>query len=113
MEQRVEEVCLEQLENIGKDKIMAGNGVAVDNEVFREEIEVGANIKPIHPDLPVVNPSVSVSVSAPTVNLGALPGTVSPTIVGIPTITAPVVAVPTAPAGVSVSVTNPSSCLIR
>ena len=95
--------------NIGKDKIMAGNGVAVDNEVFRETIEVGANIKPIQPDLPVVNPSISVNASAPSVNLGALPGTVTPTIVGIPTITAPVVAVPVAPAGVSVSVTTPSA----
>ena len=95
--------------NIGKDKIMSGNGVAVDNEVFREEIEVGANIKPIQPDLPVVNPNISVSASAPTVNLGILPGTVTPTIVGIPTVTAPVVIPPTAPAGVSVSVTTPAA----
>ncbi|MDU1911291.1 hypothetical protein, partial [Fusobacterium sp.] len=95
--------------NIGKDKIMAGNGVAVDNEVFRETIEVGANIKPIQPDLPVVNPSISVTASAPSVNLGGLPGTVTPAIVGIPTITAPVVAVPVAPAGVSVTVTTPAA----
>ncbi len=65
--------------------------VAVDTEVFREEIEVGANIKPIQPDLPVVNPSIFRTASAPTVNLGILPGTVTPTIVGIPTVTAPVV----------------------
>ena len=95
--------------NIGKDKIMAGNGVAVDNEVFRETIEVGANIKPIEPELPIINPSVSVSVSAPTVNLGALPGTVSPTMPTMPTVTAPVVAVPTPPSGVSVSVTTPGA----
>ena len=49
--------------NVGKDKIMSGNGVAVDNEVFRETIEVGANIKPIEPELPMINPSVSVSIS--------------------------------------------------
>ncbi|WP_462425965.1 autotransporter-associated N-terminal domain-containing protein [Fusobacterium varium] len=95
--------------NIGKDKIMSGNGVAVDTEVFRETIEVGANIKPIHPSLPLVNPSVSVNVSAPTVNLGALPGTVSPTIVGVPTISAPSISAPSAPTGVSVSVSTPSA----
>ncbi|MEQ3308893.1 autotransporter-associated N-terminal domain-containing protein, partial [Fusobacterium varium] len=95
--------------NIGKDKIMSGNGVAVDTEVFRETIEVGANIKPIHPSLPLVNPSVSVNVSAPTVNLGALPGTVSPTIVGVPTISAPSISAPSAPSGVSVSVSTPSA----
>ena len=95
--------------NVGKDKIMSGNGVAVDNEVFRETIEVGANIKPIEPELPMINPSVSVSVSAPTVNLGALPGTVSPTMPTMPTVTAPVVAVPTAPSGVNVSVTTPGA----
>ena len=95
--------------NIGKDKIMSGNGVAVDNEVFRETIEVGANIKPIEPELPVINPSVSVSVSAPTVSLGTLPGTVSPTMPTMPTITAPVVSVPTPPNGVSVSVATPAA----
>ena len=95
--------------NVGKDKIMSGNGVAVDNEVFRETIEVGANIKPIEPELPMINPSVSVSVSAPTVNLGALPGTVSPTMPTMPTVTAPVVAVPTPPSGVNVSVTTPGA----
>ncbi|WP_462424522.1 autotransporter-associated N-terminal domain-containing protein, partial [Fusobacterium ulcerans] len=95
--------------NIGKDKIMSGNGVGVDNEVFREEIEVGANIKPIEPELTVINPSVSVSVSAPIVNLDALPGTISPTMPTMPTVTAPVVAVPTAPSGVNVSVTTPGA----
>ena len=95
--------------NIGKDKIMSGNGVAVDTEVFRETIEVGANIKPIEPELPVINPSVSVSVSAPTVSLGTLPGTVSPTMPTMPTITVPVVSVPTPPNGVSVSVATPAA----
>ena len=95
--------------NVGKDKIMAGNGVAVDTEVFRETIEVGANIKPIEPELPIINPSVSVNVSTPTVNLGALPGTVSPTIVGVPTISAPSISAPSAPTGVSVSVSTPSA----
>ena len=95
--------------NVGKDKIMAGNGVAVDTEVFRETIEVGANIKPIEPELPIINPSVSVNVSTPTVNLGALPGTVSPTMPTMPTITAPVVSIPSSPSGVSVSITTPAA----
>ena len=95
--------------NIGVDKILEGNGVAVDNEVFRETIEVGANIKLIQPDLPVVNPNISVTASAPEVNLGTLPGTITPTIVNIPTITSPIVTVPTAPAGVSVTVSTPSA----
>ncbi len=55
MEQRVEKVCLRASENIGKDKITSGNGVAVDTEVFREEIEVGANIVPVEPVLPEIN----------------------------------------------------------
>ena len=95
--------------NVGKDKIMAGNGVAVDTEVFRETIEVGANIKPIEPELPIINPSVSVNVSTPTVNLGVLPGTVSPTMPTMPTITAPVVSIPSSPSGVSVSITTPAA----
>ena len=95
--------------NIGKDKIMAGNGVAVDTEVFRETIEVGANIKPIEPELPIINPSISVNVSAPIVNLGALPGTVSPTMPTMPTITAPIVSIPSTPTGVSVSVATPAA----
>ena len=50
--------------------MLAGNGVVVDNEVFRETIEVGANIKPVEPVLPTISPNVSVNVSAPVVNLG-------------------------------------------
>ena len=95
--------------NIGKDKVIAGNGVVVDNEVFRETIEVGANIKPIEPVLPTINPNVSVNVSAPVVNLGALPGTVSPTMPSISTVTAPVVIPPTAPGNLSVNVSTPSA----
>ena len=95
--------------NIGKDKVIAGNGVVVDNEVFRETIEVGANIKPVEPVLPTINPNVSVNVSAPVVNLGALPGTVSPTMPSISTVTAPVVIPPTAPGNLSVNVSTPSA----
>ena len=95
--------------NSATDKVMGGNGFAVDDTVFRETIEVGANIKPVQPDLPVVNPNISVTASAPEVNLGTLPGTVTPTIVNIPTITSPIVTVPTAPAGVSVTVSTPSA----
>ena len=95
--------------NIGKDKVIAGNGVVVDNEVFRETIEVGANIKPVEPVLPTINPNVSVNVSAPVVNLGALPGTVSPTMPSISTVTAPVVIPTTAPGNLSVNVSTPSA----
>ena len=95
--------------NPGVDKLLDGNGVAVDDEVFREEIEVGANIKPIQPELPLVNPSISVSASAPTVILGALPGTVTPTVASIPSVTAPTITAPAAPGGVSVTVTTPSA----
>ena len=95
--------------NIGKDKLMAGNGVAVDTEVFRETIEVGANIKPVEPVLPEINPSVSVNVSAPTITLGGLPSTVAPVVDGGGTITAPSLGTITAPSGVTVSVATPGA----
>ena len=95
--------------NIGKDKLMAGNGVAVDTEVFRETIEVGANIKPVEPVLPEINPSVSVNVSAPTITLGGLPSTVAPVVDGGGTITAPSLGAITPPSGVTVSVATPGA----
>ncbi|BBA51194.1 putative autotransporter [Fusobacterium varium] len=95
--------------NIGKDKIMAGNGVAVDNTVFREEINLGANIIPIEPDLPVVNPEISINISEPTVNLGVLPGTVSISPITISTITPPTVIPPSAPVGISLTVSTPDA----
>ncbi|MDU1893016.1 MAG: hypothetical protein E6767_20250, partial [Dysgonomonas sp.] len=95
--------------NIGKDKIMAGNGVAVDDTVFREEINLGANIIPIEPDLPVVNPEISINISEPTVNLGVLPGTVSISPITISTITPPTVIPPSAPVGISLTVTTPDA----
>ncbi|WP_339099796.1 autotransporter-associated N-terminal domain-containing protein [Fusobacterium ulcerans] len=95
--------------NIGKDKLMAGNGVAVDTEVFRETIEVGANIKPVEPVLPQINPSVSVNVSAPTITLGGLPSTVGLTVSGGGSITAPSGVTITAPSGVTVSVATPGA----
>ena len=84
--------------NIGKDKIMSGNGVAVDNEVFRETIEVGANIKPIEPELPVINPSVSVSVSVAT-----------PAAVDKITVTAPTITTPTTPSDKVITVKTPTA----
>ena len=57
--------------NIGKDKIMSGNGVAVDNESFSEKINLGANIKPLNPELPIIKPNISVNVSTPNVSLGS------------------------------------------
>ncbi|WP_302428180.1 autotransporter-associated N-terminal domain-containing protein [Fusobacterium varium] len=85
--------------NIGKDKIMSGNGVAVDTEVFREEIEVGANIVPIEPILPEINKTINVAVGIPTIG-------------GIPSLTTPTVTPPTAPATISsptISVTTPGA----
>ncbi|WP_462424807.1 autotransporter-associated N-terminal domain-containing protein [Fusobacterium sp. THCT13E1] len=85
--------------NIGKDKIMAGNGVAVDTEVFREEIEVGANIVPIEPILPEINKTINVTVGVPTIG-------------GIPSLTSPTVTAPTAPGAIippTISVTIPGA----
>ena len=95
--------------NSGTDKILEGNGFAVDDTVFRETIEVGANIKLIQPDLPIVNPNISVTASAPEVNLGVLPKTINPAIASVPTVTAPVIAAPIPPGGVSVTVSTPSA----
>ncbi|MDH6459366.1 hypothetical protein M2102_003017, partial [Fusobacterium sp. PH5-7] len=95
--------------NIGKDKIMSGNGVAVDNESFSETINLGANIKPLNPELPIIEPNISVNVSTPNVNLGSLPGTVVPGVVTIPTVTTPTLILPGAPTPVSVSVSTPSA----
>ncbi len=95
--------------NIGKDKIMSGNGVAVDNESFSETINLGANIKPLNPELPIIKPDISVNVSTPNVSLGSLPGTVVPGVVTIPTVTTPTLILPGAPTPVSVSVSTPSA----
>ncbi|WP_130890193.1 autotransporter-associated N-terminal domain-containing protein [Fusobacterium ulcerans] len=95
--------------NIGKDKIMSGNGVAVDNESFSETINLGANIKPLNPELPVIEPNINVSASTPTVNLGTLPGTVVPGVVTIPTVMTPTLVLPGTPATVSVNVSTPSA----
>ena len=95
--------------NIGKDKLMAGNGVAVDTEVFRETIEVGANIKPVEPVLPEINPSVSVNVSAPEVTLSGLPDSIEVVVTGIGGITLPSIGSPTPPGSLSVNVSTPST----
>ncbi|WP_462424912.1 autotransporter-associated N-terminal domain-containing protein [Fusobacterium sp. THCT13E1] len=95
--------------NIGKDKIMSGNGVAVDTESFSETINLGANIKPLNPELPIIEPNINVSASTPTVSLGTLPGTVIPGVVAIPTVTTPTLVLPGTPATVSVNVSTPSA----
>ena len=95
--------------NIGKDKIMSGNGVAVDNKSFSETVNLRANIKSLNPELPIIEPNINVSATTPTVSLGALPGTVNPVVPVISTITAPIIMPPTAPVGVLVSVTTPSA----
>ena len=95
--------------NIGKDKIMSGNGVAVDNKSFSETINLGVNIKPLNPELPIIEPNISVNVSTPNVSLGSLPGTVVPGVVTIPTVTTPTLILPGAPTPVSVSVSTPSA----
>ena len=95
--------------NMGKDKVIAGNGVVVDNEVFRETIEVGANIKLVEPVLPVINPNISINVSVSEVNLGALPETINLITPVVSEVTAPVIAVPTAPNGLTVNVSTPKA----
>ncbi|RGY57786.1 autotransporter-associated N-terminal domain-containing protein, partial [Fusobacterium ulcerans] len=85
--------------NIGKDKIMSGNGVAVDNEVFRETIEVGANIVPVEPILPEINKTINITVGVPTIG-------------GIPSLTSPTITAPTAPAAIippTISVITPGA----
>ena len=85
--------------NIGVDKILEGNGVAVDNEVFREEIKVGANIVPVEPVLPEINKTINISVGIPTIG-------------GIPSLTTPTVTAPTAPGAIippAISVTPPGA----
>ena len=95
--------------NIGKDKIMSGNGVAVDTESFSETINLGANIKLLNPELPIIEPNINVNASTPTVSLGSLPGTVVPGIVTIPTVTTPTLVLPGTPAVVTVNVVTPSA----
>ena len=85
--------------NIGVDKILAGNGVAVDNEIFREEIKVGANIVPVEPILPEINKAINISVGIPTIG-------------GIPSLTTPTVTAPATPAAINpptISVTTPGA----
>ena len=97
---------------LGKDsgivKIQEGNGVSVDDTVFRETVEIGANIKLIQPDLPKVNPNVSVTASAPIVILGTLPKTINPVVASVPTVIAPVISTPLAPNEVSVELSTPN-----
>ena len=94
--------------NIGKDKLMTGNGVAVDTEVFRETIEVGANIKPVEPVLPEINPNVSVNVSAPEVTLSGLPDSIEVVVTGIGGIASPSIGSLTAPGSLNVNVSTPT-----
>ncbi|WP_462425280.1 autotransporter-associated N-terminal domain-containing protein [Fusobacterium sp. THCT13E1] len=85
--------------NIGKDKLMAGNGVAVDTEVFRETIEVGANIKPVEPVLPEINKVINVSIGIPQIT-------------GVPNITLSSPNSPTAPTSIitpTINVTTPGA----
>ena len=103
------ESLLKSTGNIGKDKVLSGNGVVVDNEVFRETIEVGANIKPVEPVLPTISPNVSVNVSAPVVNLGTLPGTVNPIMPSVPSVIAPTITAPSTPGGINVNVSTPAA----
>ena len=95
--------------NIGKDKVMSGNGVAVDTSVFREEIDLGANIQLLEPEMPEINPSVSVNVTTPNVVLGALPGAVNPIAITVPSISITQPGIPSTPSGVNVTVVTPSA----
>ena len=78
---------------------MSGNGVAVDTEVFRETIEVGANIVPVEPILPEINKTINITVGVPTIG-------------GIPSLTSPTITAPTAPAAIippTISVITPGA----
>ena len=99
------EIALE----IAKKKVISGNGVVVDNEIFRETIEMGGNIKLIEPKLPTIESNISVSTSAPIVNLGIFPKTINPIIPTMSTITAPIVSIPAMPNGVNVFVRTPEA----
>ena len=87
-----------------QDRVMVGNGIVTDNQLFRETVDLGANIKPIQPVLPIINPNISINVSIPNVNLGQLPG--GPQLPSLNPITAPIVTAPT------VGVIPPSSIQI-
>ena len=90
--------------NTTLNKLEFGNGFIVNTEVFKETIDVGANIKPIEPKLPSINPNISINILSPTVNLGILPETISPTITKIPEVKVPKVEIPSAPTALSISI---------
>ena len=90
--------------DLGKDKVIAGNGVVVDTTTFKEEIEIGANIKPVEPQFSPINSNISVNVSAPVINLGALPKSLTPAIPVISATTAPVINIPLLSSGINISI---------
>ncbi|MGF6907198.1 autotransporter-associated N-terminal domain-containing protein [Fusobacterium sp. PH5-44] len=76
-----------------------GNGVHIDHPPYAEALEIGANIKPLNPDLPVVNKNISINVATPNATGPAI--SVNP-----PSIPTP----PTAPTvTVNVNVTPPAA----
>ncbi|MCB8563428.1 autotransporter-associated N-terminal domain-containing protein, partial [Fusobacterium ulcerans] len=95
--------------NIAIDKITSGNGVAVDLEGFRETIEIGANIKPVEPELPVINSDISVSPTAPNIVLGILPETVTPNISFPTDILVPNIILQTPPDSINITVALPEA----
>ena len=95
--------------NIAIDKITSGNGVAVDLEGFRETIEIGANIKPVEPELPVINSNISVSPTAPNIVLGILPETVTPNISFPTDILVPNIILQTPPDSINITVALPEA----
>lgn len=79
--------------------LLNGNGVHIDHPPYAEALEVGANIKPLNPDLPIVNKNINVSVATPNATGPAI-------LVTSPNIPTP----PTAPTvTVNVSVTPPAA----
>ena len=95
--------------NIAIDKITSGNGVAVDLEGFRETIEIGANIKPVEPELPAINSNISVSPTAPNIVLGTLPETVTPNISFPTDILVPNIILQTPPDSINITVALPEA----
>jgi len=81
------------------NSLNAGNGVYIDEPAWIANVELGANIVPLNPDLPTINKTVSVSVGTPSLT-------------GIPNPSVPAITPPGAPATVtvpSISVSAPSA----
>ena len=95
--------------NTGNRRVVLGNGVVVDNEVFRETIKVGTSINLIYPEIPTITSTIEVTTPVLTLDLKSLPGTITPIIPGIPVIIVPSITVPTPSKEISIAITTPTA----